>query len=150
MFIFVLILAILLIILWSKVHQNSLHSRLLEHSIDLLERKVEDLAHTVQELRSRPKPTAEPALAEPSPPLKPQAVEQRIATPLRTEAAALKTPIVTAPVIQPPIEAPSPVVPRVEPEPVLPPPPLQPTFQRQGSPCRRFHLSTVVFRPAPA
>jgi uncharacterized membrane protein len=133
MFLFGLILAILLFVLWSQVHHNSLQFRVLENRFNLLEKKMADFTRTVQDLSRRPKPIVEPALAEPSPPPKAQVVAQPAAAPLRKEVDVLKSPITAKPGIQTPIDASPTATPRVEPEPVLPPSLPQPALQPRGS-----------------
>ena len=113
-----LVLVVFLVILWFKVNQSSLRFGILENRINLLEKKMADLAHAVQELRRGSKPPEEPALSQPSKSTKPAAVEPSVPVlgPSRAEPATLKIPV-TPPTVPPPPVSPSPAVSR----PVTPP-----------------------------
>ena len=53
MYLLLLFLAILIFVLWSKVHQNFLQIRILQDRLNPLEKKIADLAQAVKDLRGK-------------------------------------------------------------------------------------------------
>jgi hypothetical protein len=133
MFLFVLILAFLLILLWSKARQHALR-------LDLLERKVVDLNRTVQDLRSKAKPATESVSPEPLPTAEQRTAEQTIATPPRTEPEQVEAPVVPAQSIQAPREIPPAGTPTIAPEPSPPVSPPKPALVRGQYAARTWKL----------
>jgi uncharacterized membrane protein len=108
-----LVLVVFLVILWAKVYQNSRRFGILENRINLFEKKMAELAHTVQELRRGSKPLEEPVLSQPSESTKPAAVEPSVPAivPSSAEPTTPKIPA-TPPPVPPRPTSPPPVVSR--------------------------------------
>ncbi len=72
MFVLLIVLAVFLAVLWSKVSQNSAQMRFLEEQLALLQNRIEGLSRTVRELSSGPRPESAPEniekRQEPAPP----------------------------------------------------------------------------------
>ena len=110
MILVMLLLAVFLVILWSKVNQNSLGLRALERRLNQLQRQLADGEHAGKDI-SMATPAAEPLARPPETKDGKPPVEQRVpATPVQVPpSAALKEP----PAAFPPHAAPT-----------LPPPPV--------------------------
>lgn len=105
MIILILVLAILLILLWSKVNE---HSRILGERIDLLEKKMAKLVRELEEPRDGSRIPIEPADAEPLPTTEPPVPEE--------PAPATAPPrLEPKPISHPPASAPFPPLPPKEP-----------------------------------
>jgi uncharacterized membrane protein len=117
MFLFVMIIAILLIILWSRIHQHALR-------IHLLEKKIADLTRTVQDLRSHAKTATGTVAPEPLPIAEQRTTEQPIPAPRKIEPEPEEAPAAPVSAIQAPNEVSPAETPPVAPapSPLLSPP----------------------------
>lgn len=113
--ILILMVAAFLIVLWSKISENTSYSRELENRLNQLQNRLEVLSRSIQDLRSGLKPEATTELVK----------SQRIATPMAqsaTEDVARRTePAVPSPPLKSPVTEPEPAPPPVVPMPVAPP-----------------------------